>query len=202
MKIFLIVYLVFCVQVFNAQEKYAFEKIDISEIHEFEIENNGEVIDTIEFKISLDNFATPNQRKTKTIIYKRIDDDFSPKLRVWYHIDSVTNNLVAITSNWDFYHPGFNPDENRELLMEANKRENDYQEKYKEVDNILKEIFDSPTKVNSINDNDYSFNEMTFYENEALYAYSRIRFQRTIDDSPMIGLAGNHFVVQMVISFK
>ena len=202
MERLLIIFLIFCVQILNAQEKYNFDKIGIDEFHQFEMKNNSEIIDTVEFGISLNNFATSNLKKTKTIIYKRVDDDFSPKLHVWYHIDTITNNLVAITYNWDFYNPGFNPDENRELIMATNKREDEYQEKYKEVNKLLTEIFISPTKVKLINDSDYSFNEMTFWENGNLYAYSRIRFQRTIDENPMMGLVGNHFVVQMVISFK
>lgn len=202
MKRLLIIYLICCAQILNAQKKYNFEKIGINEIHQFEIENNGIIIDTVEFGLSLDNFGSSKLKKTQTIIYKRIDDDFSPKLHVWYHIDTTTTSLVAITYNWDFYNPSFNPDKNRELIMETNKREADYQEKYKEVDNRLKEIFGSPIKVNLINDSDYSFNEMTFYENESLYAYSRIRFHRKIDEDPRIGLAGNHFAVEMAISFK
>ena len=49
--------------------------------------------------------------------YERVNDDFFPKLHVWYHLDPETNDLLAITYNWDFYNPRFNPDKNKELLL-------------------------------------------------------------------------------------
>ena len=184
------------------QGKFQFNKIAVNEIEEIEKANNGIIKDTVEFRLSLNNFKSSNQTKTKTFIYKRLNDDFSPKLHVWYHVDTTKNELVAITYNWDFYNPSFNPDKNEKLLIETNKRESEYQNKYSELNKLLKDKFQEPTEVNLINDSDYSFNEMTYWEDEKLYAYSRIRFQRKIDKNPMIGLAGNHFVVQMVISFK
>lgn len=200
-KSFIIILILF-VQILYGQQEFQFEQIDVAEIEETEKTNSGIIIDTVEFGISLNNFKTGNQTKTKTFIYKRINDDFSPKLHVWYHVDTTSNKLVAITYNWDFYNPSFNPDKNEELLIETIKRESEYQDKYKELNELLKARFQNPTEVNLINDSDYSFNEMTYWEDEELYAYSRIRFQREIDKNPMIGLAGNHFVVQMVISFK
>jgi len=182
--------------------KFQFDKIDVNEIEEIEQANNGIIKDTVEFELSLNNFKTNNQTKTKTFIYKRLKDEFSPKLHVWYHVDETSEELVAITYNWDFYNPSFDPDKNEDLLIETNKRENEYQNKYSELNKLLKGRFDNRTEVNLISDDDYSFNEMTYWEDEKLYAYSRIRFQRRIDKNPMIGLAGNHFVVQMVISFK
>ena len=182
--------------------KFQFDRIAVNKIEEIEKANSGIIKDSLEFGLSLNNLKTDNQTKTKTFIYKRENDDFSPKLHVWYHVDTTNNELVAITYNWDFYNPSFNPDKNEKLLIETNKRESEYQAKYKELNGLLKERFQNPTEVNLINDSDYSFNEMTYWEDEELYAYSRIRFQRKIDKNPMIGLAGNHFVVQMVISFK
>ena len=198
----LTIILILFVQILYGQQKFQFEQIDVDKIEEIEQANSGILKDTVEFGISLNNFKTGNQTKTKTFIYKRVNDDFSPKLHVWYHVDTTDNKLVAITYNWDFYNPSFNPDKNEKLLIETNKRESEYQDKYKELNKLLKDRFQKQTEVNLINNSDYSFNEMTYWEDEELYAYSRIRFQRKIDKNPMIGLAGNHFVVQMVISFK
>lgn len=199
-KILTIGFILF-IQTLYGQPKFQFEKIAVNEILEIEKANNGVIKDTVEFGVSLNNFLTGNIIKTKTYIYKRVDDDFFPKLHVWYHLDSMRNQLVAITYNWDFYNPSFDPDENVELLIAANKRENEYQEKYKELNDLLKEIFGVPIKVN-LHDSDYSFSEMTYWENSEIYVYSRIRFQRKISKDPMIGYAGNHFVVEMVIAFK
>ncbi len=198
----LTIILILLVQILYGQQKFQFEEIDVIKIEEIERANGGIIKDTVEFGISLNNFKTGNQTKTKTFIYKRVNDDFSPKLHVWYHVDTTDNRLVAISYNWDFYNPSFNPDANEELLIETSKRESEYQDKYKELDKLLKERFKKSIEINLINNSDYSFNEMTYWEDEELYAYSRIRFQRRIDKNPMIGLAGNHFVVQMVISFK
>lgn len=198
----LTIILILFVHVLYGQQKFQFEQIDVDKIEEIEKANSGIIKDTVEFGISLNNFKTGNHTKTKTFIYKRVNDDFSPKLHVWYHVDTTNNKLVAITYNWDFYNPSFNPDKNEELLVETSKRESEYQDKYKELSKLLKERFKKSTEVNLINDSDYSFNEMAYWEDEELYAYSRIRFQRRIDKNRMIGLAGNHFVVQMVISFK
>ena len=184
----------------NGQEKYNFEKIDINEMYNIEAKNESIFIDSIDFGISLGNFSSSKFVKTKTFIFKRTNDDFSPKLHVWYHISS--DKIIAITYNWDFYNPKFNPDKNRELIFSTNKREKEYLQKYKELNKLLQGILGSPNNTNLINDSDYSFNEMTYWENSELFAHSRFRFQRTIDESPMIGLANNHFVVQMFIEYK
>lgn len=202
MRIGLIISLICFVQVLYGQDKFLFKKIRTEEIQSIESENNGLIVDTVDYSLSLNNFSTYKQSKTKTYIYKRIDDDFFPKLHVWYHVDTTKNELVAITYNWDFYNPSFNPDKNRDLLISANKQEKEYQHKYSYLNELLRHVFDVPTKINLINDSEYSFSEMTYWENDNLYAYSRIRFQRTISESQFIGLAENHFLVQMVISFK
>lgn len=190
------------VQITFGQQKFQFEQIDVAQIEEVEKANNGIIKDTIIFGIISNNLEIEKLTKTRTFIYTRVNDDFTPKLHVWYHIDTTSNKLLAITYNWDFYNPSFNADKNEELLVEANKREKEYQAKYKELNKILQEIFKKPTKVDLLNDNDYSFNEITYWENQELYVYSRITFQRKINKIPVIGLAGNHFVVEMVISFK
>ncbi|MFT5264255.1 MAG: hypothetical protein ACI8YQ_003001 [Polaribacter sp.] len=202
MRLLLVAVLCLSLQISNGQEKFNFEKIDIETMYQIESDNESVFIDTVEFSLTLDNFSSSAQTKTKTYIFKRIHDDFTPKLHVWYHVDEKSNNIVAITYNWDFYNPSFNPDKNRELIFETNKREAEYQKKYQDVNNVLTEIFTNSSKTNLINDSDYSFNEMTYWENSNLYAYSRFRFQRTIDENPMIGLANNHFVVQMVVAYK
>jgi hypothetical protein len=202
MKKVVLICLILIVQIGYGQENFQFKKINQNEILIIEEENKGLIRDTVEFGLSLNNFGTSIMTKTRAYIFERVEDDFSPKLHVWYHIDSMNNDLVAVTYNWDFYNPGFSPDKNRELLIATNKRESEYQQKYNALNTLLKIIFDSPKEVNLISDNDNSFNEMTCYENEEMYAYSRIRFQRTIKEHPMIGLANNHFVVQMVISYK
>jgi hypothetical protein len=202
MRLLLVAVLCLSLQISNGQEKFNFEKIDIETMYQIESDNESVFIDTVEFSLTLDNFSSSAQTKTKTYIFKRIHDDFTPKLHVWYHVDEKSYNIVAITYNWDFYNPSFNPDKNRELILETNKREAEYQKKYQDVNNVLKEIFTNSSKTNLINDSDYSFNEMTYWENSNLYAYSRFRFQRTIDENPMIGLANNHYVVQMVVAYK
>jgi hypothetical protein len=202
MRLLLILVLCLSLQISNGQEKYNFGKIDIETMYQIESDNESVFIDTVEFSLTLDNFSSSAQTKTKTFIFKRIHDDFTPKLHVWYHVDQKSNDIVAITYKWDFYNPSFNPDKNRELIFETNKREAEYQKKYQDVNRVLKGVFTNSSKTNLINDSDYSFNEMTYWESSSLYAYSRLRFQRTIDENPMIGLANNHFVVQMVISYK
>ncbi|MFT6138231.1 MAG: hypothetical protein ACJAUJ_001322 [Salibacteraceae bacterium] len=202
MRLLLVAVLCLSLQISNGQEKSNFEKIDIETMYQIESDNESVFIDTVEFSLTLDNFSSSAQTKTKTYIFKRIHDDFTPKLHVWYHVDQKSNNIVAITYNWDFYNPSFNPDKNRELIFETIKRESEYQRKYQDINSVLKGIFTNPSKTNLINDSDYSFNEMTYWENSKLYAYSRLRFQRKIDENPMIGLANNHFVVQMVVSYK
>jgi len=189
-------------QVTSVKSDYQFDKIATNDIVGIEKLNSGVIKDTVEFETSLNNFKTGDQVKTKAFIYKRINDTFSPKLHVWYHIDTTANELVQITYNWDFYNPSFDADQNEDLIIETNKRETEYQNKYNELNELLKSRFQEPIKTNLINDSDYSFNEMTYFEDENIYAYSRIRFQRKIDKNPMIGLAGNHFVVQMVITYK
>lgn len=202
MRIIIIIFLCFSLNVTNGQTIFSFKKIDIETMYKIESENKSEFVDSIEFSLNLDNFSIFNQKKTKTFIFKRTLDDFTPKLHVWYHIDEKSNEIVAITYNWDFYNPSFNPDNNRELIYSTLKRESDYQKKYQDLNNTLKEFFFNPTKTNLINDSDYSFNEMKYWENSNIYVYSRLRFQRKLDENPFIGLANNHFVVQMVLAFK
>ena len=107
MNKYLTVILILFVHVLHGQQNFQFEQIDVVEIEEIEKANSGIIKDTVEFGISLNNFKTGNQTKTKTFIYKRVNDEFSPKLHVWYHVDTTNNKLVAITYNWDFYNPSF-----------------------------------------------------------------------------------------------
>lgn len=202
MKILLTFGLLCLIQFSYAQKKFNFEKIDVEGMYQIETENESEFIDTIVYRLSIDNFSSLEMKRTKTFIFKRIHDRFTPNLHVWYHVEENSNNVIAITYNWDFYNPGFNPNQNRDLLVATNKRESEYQKLYKEVNIVLKDVFTDSLKTNLISDSDFSFSEMTYYESSQLFAYSRIRFQRKIVEIPIIGLANNHFVVQMVVVFK
>jgi hypothetical protein len=194
MRKILVITLILFTQLLFGQTKYHLTKIPVEKIAEIEKSNNGVIKDTVKFRFK--------GIQTKTFIYKRLDDDFSPQLHVWYHIDTTKNDLIGITYNWDFYNPGFNPDKNEKLIYETSKREAEYQSKYRELNKFLRKKCKSSTRVNKISDNNYSFNEMTYWENKKALIYSRIVFQRTIRKDPIIGLAPNHFAVQMVVKYK
>lgn len=185
-----------------SQEQFSFSRLEYSGIEAVEKNHESLLIDSLEFTISIGNYGSSIYKKTHTLIYQRVNDDFSPKLHVWYHLEPSTRELVGITYNWDFYNPGFNPDKNRDLIIATNAREEEYREKYEGINEQLQELFGPPNYINSISDNEYSFNEMQYWESDNQFIYSRMRFQRTLTESPFIGLANNHFVVQMVLSYK
>ena len=193
--------LLVCFSLLYSQGSYNLAKIGLEEIQLREHQHESVLIDTIEFGITLANFAGDHV-KTKTLIYKRVNDDFSPKLHVWYHLDTHSEDLLGITYNWDFYNPGFNPDKNRDLLFATAEREAEYKQLYDSLIAFLNKEIGPYSEVNLISDNDFSFNEMIYWENDKLYAYARMNFKRTIQEIPVLGLASNHFAVQMVLSFK
>lgn len=76
MRILIIIFLCFSLNVTNGQTIFSFKKIDIETMYKIESENKSEFVDSIEFSLNLDNFSTFNQKKTKTFIFKRTLDDF------------------------------------------------------------------------------------------------------------------------------
>ena len=93
--------LVFCsilmTSYMHGQSPLSLDYLSVEEIDKKEITLESEFIDTIEFELSLDNFSSSTYTRTKVLIYKRTKDDFSPKLHVWYHLDPLSNKLLAIT---------------------------------------------------------------------------------------------------------
>ncbi len=180
-----------------------FKKINISEVVSYEKAKNSTVKDTLQKFGILKNphFDLEVLVQTKTLIFKRNDDDFDPQLHVWYHYNKDWSQLKGKRYHWGIYNPSFNAKDNEEWLKKLSKNEKGFKAKYKSLKKQLKSELGKPIKKKTIVDDENKFIQNMFWEDDEKIVELSIRFDRKLKEIPGIGIFAN-FKVEVMITYK
>lgn len=162
----------------------------------FEKENNGIIKDTVDFGILKNPIKDQyTLKKTKAVIFKRDLDSFEPKLHVWYHFDVENNELSCIRYNWGLYNPSFNARKEKELLNRIAQNESQFIKKYKNLNKELSKQLGKPVLTTTVADNERSFREFSFWEDEEKFVELSIKFDRQAGEY-------SDYEIEVTVTFK
>jgi hypothetical protein len=180
-----------------------FGKMSVSEVENYEKSQNTTVVDTLPAFGILKNphFDLETLVQTKTLIYKRNDDDFELKLHVWYHFNDDWTELKGKRYHWGLYNPSFNSKGNEEWLRKLTKKEKVFRAKYLFLEEKLKSVLGEPIKKKTIADNENAFIENIFWEDDVKIVGLALCFDRKLQEFPGIGLFPK-FKIEVMITYK
>jgi hypothetical protein len=138
---------------------------------------------------------------TKVYIYRQLDDDFDPQLHIWYHFAKSTNEFKGLRYNWGLYNPNFNPSKEINRLKRLTKKEKEFIEKFRSLQNEIERTFGKPVKSKTIEDSKESFIEEMFWETDELIIGLSIHFNRELTEIPFVGVLGD-FHIEVMITDK
>ncbi|MDP4272596.1 MAG: hypothetical protein Q8909_21105, partial [Bacteroidota bacterium] len=173
-----------------------------NEMFESEKNQNGTLINTSNFgilKSPIDNDV--DIIWTKAYIFQRADDNFDPKLHVWYHFDQKTEILKGIKYYWGLYNPSLNPSRNRRKIEQLTKQANRFFEKYFLLQSQLEDLYGKPVKVKLLADDEDSFIKSIYWEDNEKIICLSIRFDRKIKEIPLIGILNDPHI-EILATFK
>lgn len=180
-----------------------FKKLSTSEIEVYEKEQNSTLKDTLaDFGILKNpHFDLESLVQTKVLIYKRNEDDFDPQLHIWYHFDKEWNKLKAKKYHWGLYNPSFNPSKNKRWLKKLAKKEKIFKIKYDSLKAKLESELGEPSKKKTIADNNNSFVENIFWEDDEKIVGLSMSFSRKLREIPGIGIFAK-FRIEVMVTYK
>lgn len=184
-------------------QKIDFNKISVTLLKEYEKVENSTLKDTIDDFGILKNphFDLGTLVSTKTLIFKRNNDEFDPQLHVWYHFDKDWGELKGKRYHWGLYNPKFNAKGNEKWLKKLSKNEKGFKQKYNSLEQSLKSELGEPIKKKTIADNENKFIENMFWEDNEKIVGLAISFDRKIKEIPGIGIFAK-FKIEVMITYK
>ncbi|MGY6520141.1 MAG: hypothetical protein ACXIUD_00310 [Mongoliitalea sp.] len=117
----------------------------LKESGKLEKNSGGQLVGKSELTISMNpTDGIPQSKKVNARIYKRPSTSFPLTLHVWYLFDNASKAASGIIYNWGLYNPSFNANENVALLLDLNKQESAFVEKFDSLYSTIVQKFGEP----------------------------------------------------------
>lgn len=166
------------------------------------LEANSILIDTIDFRILKNPHNDINTTiQTKSLIFKRINDDFEPQLHMWYFFDKNLNKPKGLMYNWGLFNPSFNTSKNLELLEFFTKREKDFNKKFEFYQSLLTDMLGKPFNTRIVEDSKSKLVKQIFWVSDEKIVELSIAFMRELNEIPGIGILGD-FHIQIMTTYR
>lgn len=185
-------------------QSFSFTKINVEEMIAEEEQKNSEQTKIIdEFGILVNpHFDINTTTPSKVYIYRQFDDDFDPQLHIWYHFDSVNNQLIGKRYYWGLYNPSFNPRIENNRQKKLSRKEKEYLNKYNSLQEEIKSIYGDPIKINTIADNKNRLIEEMFWETDEIIIDLTISFCRKVPQKKKTYFYGDMKIEVMITAKK
>mgnify|MGYP001351419435 CR=1 FL=1 len=173
-------YAQFCFEVLTLDEHIDYEKSIKSEfVQESIFDPYSDIL--FEDLIYTDQFPIVNRNAH---IFLRHNDKFFPTMGVWFFHDK-NDSVKFIMYNWSFYNPGFNVEENNNILRKQARRFGEYKKKFDQTYSDLEATF-GPAEPKSFTNSESYYFESAYWDTPDYRIGISMRFDKKVSSTPII----------------
>ncbi len=152
-----------------SQDKYLFEKKNISEVRKIENEFNSLLLGFEKTNVAENYFPGAIEKKDYfPLTFKRTNDDFFPELQVEFFYEENDNDstIICTSYDWEIMKYVKNIFEDSHIFEKEKKREKEYLKKYDEIKSIVIEKIGQPDKIDESKGSEGYFYKLEWFKEE------------------------------------